>query len=73
LPDGGPSKVVTSLGVFGFAECEEMQLESLHPGGTIAEVRANTGWDLRIAANVAETPTPTPEELALIRQFDTLG
>lgn len=73
LPDGGPTKVVTSLGVFGFAECEEMQLESLHPGGTIAEVRANTGWDLRIAANVAETPTPTPEELALIRQFDTLG
>jgi glutaconate CoA-transferase subunit B len=59
--------------VFGFTASGEMQLEALHPGQTIEEVRANTGWDLRTVANVTETPIPTPEELALIRQVDTLG
>lgn len=73
LLGGGPSKVVTSLGVFGFTAFGEMQLESIHPGGTVAEVRAHTGWDLRIAKNVTETLAPTLEELLLIRQFDTLG
>ncbi|MGE0680926.1 MAG: CoA-transferase subunit beta [Candidatus Binatia bacterium] len=73
LPGGGPSKVVTSLGIFDFTAFGEMQLASIHPGGTVAEMRANTGWDLRVAATVTETPLPTSEELALIRQFDTLG
>jgi len=73
LPGGGPSKVVTSMGVFGFAEDGEMELDSLHPGGTVDEVRANTGWNLRVAPAVTATPAPTAEELRLIRQFDTLG
>jgi len=73
LPGGGPRKVVTSLGVFGFTEAGEMQLDSIHPGGTVEAVRMNTGWDLRVSAQVTETCAPTQEELALIRQFDTLG
>lgn len=73
LPGGGPNKVVTSLGVFGFAESREMILETLHPGVTREEVQANTGWTLRFAPTVAETSAPTPDELALIRHFDTLG
>ena len=73
LSGGGPSKVVTSLGVFGFAESGEMVLESLHPRVRWEEVQAQTGWPLRSAPTVAETPAPTQEELALIRRFDTLG
>ena len=73
LSGGGPSTVVTSLGVFGFAESGEMVLESLHPGVTREEVQAHTGWPLRSAPTLAETHAPTPEELALIRRFDTLG
>jgi len=73
LPGGGPSAVVTSLGVFGFAESGEMQLRSLHPGVTISEVRANTGWGLCLAPIVSETLAPSEAELTLIRQFDTLG
>lgn len=73
LPGGGPSKVVTSLGVFGFTATGEMQLESLHPGGSIDEVRANTGWPLAVASPVMETDAPSLDELRLIRQFDTLG
>lgn len=73
LSGGGPSKVVTSLGVFGFAESGEMVLESLHPGVSREQVQAHTGWPLRFAAALEETRPPSPEELALIRRFDTLG
>lgn len=73
LSGGGPSKVVTSLGMFGFDESGEMVLASLHPGIAEGEIQANTGWSLRSAPIVTETQAPTPEELALIRQFDTLG
>jgi glutaconate CoA-transferase, subunit B len=72
LPGGGPSKVVTSLGVFGFAESGEMTLESLHPGATKEGVRTNTGWPLRFAPAAGETAAPTAQELSLIRRFDTL-
>jgi glutaconate CoA-transferase subunit B len=73
LSGDGPSKVVTSLAVFGFAESGEMMLISLHPGITKEEVQANTGWPLRALATLVETVPPTKEELLLIRRFDTLG
>lgn len=72
LSGGGPSKVVTSLGVFGFDESGEMMLASLHPGISQEEVQANTGWPVRVMATLAETVPPTKEELLLIRRFDTL-
>ena len=72
LPGGGPSIVVTSLGVFDFDESGEMVLVSLHSGITKDEVQANTGWPLRFATTMTETPAPTAAEIALIRQFDTL-
>src|SRR5207302_1201282 len=44
LVRGGPGRVITSLGVFGFdPESGEMVLESLHPGVTLEELRAETG------------------------------
>jgi glutaconate CoA-transferase, subunit B len=65
----GPTVVVTGLGVYGFdADRGEMELASLHPGVTVDQVRASTGWDLRIPDHLAETPPPTAEELRLIRE-----
>jgi len=65
----GPSIVVTGLGVYRFGrDSAEMQLASLHPGVSSEEARENTGWDLRVADDVAETPPPTDEELRLIRE-----
>src|SRR5439155_23890533 len=65
----GPSVVVTGLGVFRFDDPSgEMELASLHPGVTLDEVRENTGWNLRVAASVTETPPPSQEELRLIRE-----
>jgi glutaconate CoA-transferase subunit B len=74
LPRGGPAAVVTSMAVLGFAkDTREAILRSYHPGTTVDAVCANTGWDLRVAEDVAETTPPTPEELAVIRDYDPQG
>ncbi|HEV8439421.1 MAG TPA: CoA-transferase [Methylomirabilota bacterium] len=74
LPGGGPAAVITTLGVFRFdADTREMILASYHPGQGIEGVKAATGWDLRVAADVGETPTPTAEELAIVRSCDPGG
>ena len=74
LPGGGPSAVITTLAVFRFdAATGEMLLASAHPRVTVEEVRAQTGWPLRAAATVAQTPAPTADELAMIRRFDPEG
>jgi glutaconate CoA-transferase subunit B len=74
LSGGGPSAVITTLGVLRFeAHSKEMYLHSIHPGVTVAEVKAATGWDLRVAASLHETLPPTDEELRLLRQFDPQG
>jgi glutaconate CoA-transferase subunit B len=74
LPRGGPSTVITTLGILRFdPSTKEMILTSVHPGVTVAEVQANTGWDLRMAAVVTETAVPTAPELAILRQFDPDG
>jgi hypothetical protein len=43
-----------------------MRLRSVHPGVTVAEVRAATGFDLVIPAEVPESRLPTPDEIELI-------
>jgi len=70
----GPSVVVTDLGILHFDADGEMRLDSLHPGATLDAVRASTGWAVRVADRVAQTPAPTADELRLIReQLDPEG
>jgi glutaconate CoA-transferase subunit B len=65
----GPSVVVTDLGRYDFDPVTgEMRLAAIHPGVTLEEVRAATGWDLRVAPDLETTPDPTAEELRLIRE-----
>ena len=74
LPGGGPSAVITTLGLFRFdPTSREMVLASAHPRVTVDEVRAETGWPLQVAADVGETPPPTAPELTAIRRFDPDG
>lgn len=74
LPRGGPSTVITTLGVLRFdEESKEMVLVSVHPGITVEEVKAATGWPLRVAPDVTVTPEPTPAELEILRRFDPQG
>jgi glutaconate CoA-transferase subunit B len=65
----GPTNVVTDLGTYAFDEATgEMTLATLHPGVTLEEVRANMGWEPKVAGDLGETPPPTEEELRLIRE-----
>jgi acyl CoA:acetate/3-ketoacid CoA transferase beta subunit len=60
--------VVTNLGVLDFESPDHrMRLRSLHPGVTVDEVVASTGFELVIPDNVPESRLPTDDELNLIR------
>jgi acyl CoA:acetate/3-ketoacid CoA transferase beta subunit len=61
-------RVVSNLGVFDFATPDNaMRLVSVHPGVTVDEVVAATGFDLLINAGTPQTRSPTGAELELIR------
>ncbi|GAA1548737.1 CoA-transferase [Actinomadura kijaniata] len=61
--------VVTNLAVLDFATPDRrMRLRSLHPGVTLDEVVAATGFDLAIPGEVPLTRTPTGEELRIMRE-----
>lgn len=73
---GGPDKVVTPLALLRFnREQGRLELESVHPGHTVEEVLANTGFDLPVPADAGRTSPPSAEELALLRGpvLDTLA
>lgn len=65
----GPQVVITDLGEYDFdPQTGEMRLVSMHPGVTLDDIRANTGWEMKLADDVRVTPEPTAEELRLIRE-----
>jgi len=62
--------VVTDLGVLEPPRPgEELVLTAVHPGVAVEQVRAATGWDLRVAAELAVTDAPTREELGALREL----
>jgi glutaconate CoA-transferase subunit B len=73
LPRGGPSAVITTKAVLRFGDDGEAYLASHHPGVSVDDVVANTGWKLRVANAVQETPEPTAQELEVIRDYDKEG
>lgn len=74
-PGGGPERVITNLGVYGFdAETREMVLEKLHPGVDLDEVRAEVSWPLRVAERLGRTELPDESVLGLLRdELDPKG
>ena len=68
---GGVSRVVTTLGVFGFEpESRRMRVEKLHPGVTLDTVRENTGFELLVADQVGIAEPPSSDELDMLRALD---
>jgi glutaconate CoA-transferase subunit B len=51
-------------------DTKEMVLSSIHPGVMVENVLANTGWPLRVVERLGQTPVPTRQELAMLKQFD---
>jgi glutaconate CoA-transferase subunit B len=71
LHGGGPTLVITDLGVLRpDPETGELVLTGLHPGITVEQAREATGWDLRVAPELATTRAPTDEELAHLRRLE---
>ena len=61
-------RVVSNLGAFDFETPDHtMRLRSVHPGVTVDEIVAATGFELVVPADVPESRLPTADELALIR------
>ena len=61
-------RVVSNLGVFDFETPDRtMRLRSHHPGVTVDDIVAATGFALTVPDGVEETRRPTDEELDLIR------
>jgi len=68
--DSGPSAIITTMGVLRFGSDGEAYLASVHPGVSVEEVLANTGWTLRVADELVETLAPSDQELAVMRELD---
>ena len=66
----GPSVVITDLGLLRpDPVSHELTLVATYPGVEVEEVRAQTGWELRIAEAVDVTEPPTSEELTILRDL----
>jgi glutaconate CoA-transferase subunit B len=65
---GGPLVVVTNLGLMEPNESGELVLTALHEGCTIEQVKENTGWDVKIAANLRKTEPINVSDLKLLRE-----
>ena len=70
LRGAGPTLVVTDLGLLRpDPETSELTLTELHPGIELAQVRQATGWQLKVAKDLAGTPEPTETELHILREL----
>jgi acyl CoA:acetate/3-ketoacid CoA transferase beta subunit len=71
-------RVVTNLAVLDFetldpSEPRRMRLRSVHPGVSVDEVVAATGFELVIADDIDESRSPTDDEQAALDRLDPKG
>jgi glutaconate CoA-transferase subunit A len=71
----GYTRVVTNLGIFELnKQTRLLELISSHPGVSLDEIRAETGFEIILAQNYHVTVPPTAEELRVLRtEIDPLG
>jgi glutaconate CoA-transferase subunit B len=65
--------VVTDLGVLEPDESGELVLTYVHPGVEPQQAKGATGWDLRVADDVAVSEPPSDIELEALRALRTKG
>ncbi len=68
-PGTGPAMVITDLACYTF-ENREMVVKSVHAGVgvTLEKVKAEVGWDIKVAKDLADTTPPTAEEIKILRE-----
>jgi glutaconate CoA-transferase, subunit B len=64
----GVTRLITPLGVLTRDLDDELVLSSVNPGVDVAQVRAATGWPLKLADAVSDGEPPTAEELRILRE-----
>ena len=70
LRGGGPSKVITNLGILEpDPKTLELTMTYLHPGVSKEQVIENTGWELKFSQSMKITEQPKPVELTKIREL----
>jgi glutaconate CoA-transferase subunit B len=71
---GGPSAIVTTLGILRpDPVTKEFALDAWFAFSSVEEIKANTGWDLKVSPEARVVPEPTEAELAALRQVDETG
>jgi glutaconate CoA-transferase subunit B len=74
LVGGGPVAVITDKCIFRFNErAKELVLDSLYPGVTVADVKRELSWEVKLSHRVKMTEPPSKEEVKLIRSLDSSG
>ena len=74
FPGGGPSAIITSLGVLRpDPETREFCLTAWYGFSSVEEIKANTGWDLRVSSDARIVTPPTADELDALRSVDITG
>ncbi len=70
----GPHRVITQLGVYDFDDTTKiMRLLALHPGITVDEIQASSGFPIPVAEPLAVSAAPTDEERRILRAIDPTG
>jgi len=64
----GPIGVVTDIGFMEPDETGELTLTALHPGKTVEMAKENTGWNLKVVAQLKTTEPVTEHELKILRE-----
>lgn len=60
--------MVTDLGMMEPDESGELVLTALHTCCNEEQVKANTGWDIKISPTLRYTDPPSAEELRILRE-----
>ena len=71
---GGPCAIVTTLGILRpDPQSKEFLLDGWFAFSSPDQIRAQTGWDLRVAQHACVVPEPSEVELAALRRVDQTG
>ena len=60
--------MVTDIGILEPDETGELVLTALHPGKIAQDAIDNTGWSLKVAADLQTTEPVTEKELKILRE-----
>ena len=71
----GETALITNLGVFHFdLDKREFVLVSTHPGVTLDDIGAASGFEVMVSPDVSVTESPSPDVLRVLREeVDPLG